>query len=301
MIILWKNQHYMTSTQAALCRVTLLSFYWVLFICLFLSLCQPIHAATSKKASLIRSLQTQEQASGQLYLQFTAPKDKTLKGVAETFRDSEYLRGIIKELNKAFIFHQNINIVFVDDMGPVYDLETKTIFMNYDFILYLSGLYLHDYPDASRDEMITFAEESTIFFLYHEFAHALIDIYQLPIVSNEETAADNLAIIIALEYTKNGYHIVMNTADLFNMLDKTTEKYEESDLWDEHALDAQRFYNILCLTYGKYPDRVMQELKSAQNKILLKFIKQKGDYCTEYYKQQYNSWMQLLDIHFAPQ
>ena len=102
-----------------------------------------------------------------------------------------------------------------------------------------------------------------------------------------------------LEYKKDGYKIVMDTANLFDMLDEANnKKYAEDDLWDEHALNSQRFYNVICLTYGRYPEKVMKELKSLDNKKLLGFIAAKGDFCREEYQQQYAGWMELLDIHF---
>ena len=36
--------------------------------------------------------------------------------------------------------------------------------------------------------------------LYHEMGHAFIDLYELPIVSSEEDAADSLSAYIILEY-----------------------------------------------------------------------------------------------------
>jgi hypothetical protein len=132
--------------------------------------------------------------------------------------------------------------------------------------------------------------------MYHEIAHAFIDLYQLPIVSNEETAADNLAVSLALEYTRDGLDTVLDSAVLFDLLDQDSpKKYTESDYWDEHELDAQRFYNILCLAYGRYPKQVKKELSIVNNKKLIQFLKERGEWCIYQYDQQLNAWGKLLN------
>jgi len=126
-------------------------------------------------------------------------------------------------------------------------------------------------------------------------------VYHLPIVSSEEAAADNLAVIISLEYTNDGYTIAMDSAELFDLLEETNEEYDDDELWDEHALDSQRFYNIICLTYGRYPERVAKELKELKNEKLLAFIEEKGEYCVSEYERQLQAWLQLLEPHLVSQ
>lgn len=265
--------------------------------CMVILLLIPIFAMASEKHSLSRSLQGKMDETGKLLLQFDTPKDKTLVTIKKTFEERGYYQQLVNILNNKFIFPTDITIKFAEEDGPLYDPNDKTITMSYDFILYVSGVYIKNYPKATTNDMIDFAEATTTFFLYHELAHALIDVWNIPVISNEETAADNLAVILALEYTKDGNAIVMDTARLFEMFEAEDNKYADDDLWDEHALDAQRFYNIICLTYGHNPKKIAQALKELDNKKLLQFIKQKGDYCESLYQQQLKSWIEVLDIH----
>ncbi|MDX1901793.1 MAG: DUF4344 domain-containing metallopeptidase [Gammaproteobacteria bacterium] len=245
--------------------------------------------------SIIFSAMVYANENGKFKLYFDTPKDEDYQNIEIVVKASNQFQNIIEGLNREFILPEDIFVKFSIKDGPVYYPKNKTIVMSYPFIAYLSGLYVNKYPKASSHAMVNFSIRATTFFFYHEMAHALINVLDLPIVSNEETAADNLAVIIALEYTNDGYDIVMDSAELFDILDHTTQTYAEDDLWDEHALNSQRFYNIICLTYGRDPDKVLAELKNTK---LLKFIKEKSAFCKDEYASQLQAWLKLLDPFF---
>lgn len=282
---------------------------WLIIISIFLCIFFTASGAESAKKPLADVLRQStgakktladvlRQSSGDFILTFSEPKKDVYRDIKTIFSKSGEFNDIVDSMNQRFSLPYDIKIDFIAGDGPVYYPSRHTIQMSYDFIFYLAVLYLERYPKAKDDEMIGFALRTNTFLLYHEIAHALIDAYRLPIVSNEETAADNLAVILALEYRKDGLHVVMNSAELFDLMEKDKpKKYEESDYWDEHALDAQRFYNILCLAYGKYPKEVKAQLNDMDNKNLLKFIKERGDYCIDDYQRQLDSWSTLLESH----
>ena len=237
-------------------------------------------------------------SDGKVILKFEKPKDKKFNIIKKYAEDSSELKESVDLINDTFILPRNLVVNFEEnEEGPYYDVGSSVIVMNYDFIEYLSDRYAKKYPDAPKNSKYQFTIGNTIFFLYHEIAHAFIDIYRIPIVSNEETAADNLSVILALEYREDGYDIVMNSAELFDMFDQDNARYDEDELWDEHSLDSQRFYNIVCLTYGRYPQKVKAEAKENKNKTMLKFIERRGDYCEAEYKRQLANWSALLGGH----
>lgn len=265
---------------------------------IFLSL--PFFPSICEASSIVNSLlhnQTKNEASPQIILKFISPKNKRFNSTESIVKDNELIKKSVEVINRTFILPESLLVNFSEGDGPYYDPNTSTITMNYDFILYLAGQYIKKHPKASSATLFNFTTDAIQFFLYHEIAHALISLYHLPIVSNEEIAADNLAVILTLEYTDDGYNVVMNSAELFDILDQENEKYDEDELWDEHALDSQRFYNIICLTYGRYPEKLKNEAKQDKNLLLLKFIKEKGDFCIEEYQQQLKNWGKLLDSH----
>ncbi len=233
-------------------------------------------------------------------LQFMPADKKVYQDIKIIFEKSHQFQTVIQKLNETFSLPVNVKVVFADADGPVYKPNTRTVVMNYDFIFYLATLYLVRYPNASDDEMINFAMRASTFLFYHEVAHALIDVFNLPIVSNEETAADNLAVILAFEFNDDGFSIVIDSAELFDLLDqnKQSKKFDDSDYWDEHSLDAQRFYNILCMAYGVYPEKVKKLVAKAKNKKLHQFIEEREEACAYQYDQQFSAWSTLLKPYF---
>lgn len=248
-------------------------------------------------SGIAKSLKQMSDESGKVTLEFKKPKDKKFEFIKKMAEESSALKDSIEIINNKFILPDDITITFQEGEGPYFDTGTHELVMSYDFIDYLIGLYMKQYPYADNKTLKYFTLDTTQFFLYHEIAHALIDLYHIPIVSNEETAADNLAVIIALEYMDDGFDVVMNSAELFDLFDRDNEKYDEDELWDEHALDSQRFYNVICLTYGKFPEKVKAEAKKNDSKVLLTFIEARGDYCIVEYERQLKNWGRLLEHH----
>ena len=47
--------------------------------------------------------------------------------------------------------------------------------------------------------------------------------------------------------------IAIAAATLFGLFGADREQFQEADFWDEHSLDEQRFFNILCWVFGSDP------------------------------------------------
>ena len=132
------------------------------------------------------------------------------------------------------------------------------------------------------------------FSLYHELGHALIDAYHIPVLGQEEDAADALGAILSLNYLKRGYHVVLDTADFWRLLDTLPGRSDDRAFWNEHALDKQRYYHLLCYADGKYPADVKRKVKQYYGTELDEFLKDREAYCDMEYNDTYNSWMGIL-------
>ena len=121
--------------------------------------------------------------------------------------------------------------------------------------------------------------------LLHETAHALIDVLNIPVTGREEDAADQFSTLVLLNQ-KDGARKAMQVAYTYKVLSQDT-RYPQV-YWDEHSLDIQRYYDTLCMVYGRDP---------KQNERLLvnnPLPDERAEICESQYKRIERSWKQLL-------
>lgn len=88
----------------------------------------------------------------------------------------------------------------------------------------------------------------------HEMGHAAFDLLELPVFGNEEDAADQFATYVMLQFGKDEARRLI-TGAVF-----AYERYVQNPevtaplaaFADVHAPPAQRYFNILCLSYGAH-------------------------------------------------
>jgi hypothetical protein len=102
---------------------------------------------------------------------------------------------------------------------------------------------------AARDA----AAGTAVFILLHESGHAVFDLLQVPVLGSEEDAADVFATLILLRLGRDvALRALRGTVRNYAM-EARGRRPDEGDFADVHGLDAQRYYNILCLAYGSDP------------------------------------------------
>ncbi|WP_158044618.1 DUF4344 domain-containing metallopeptidase [Skermanella pratensis] len=149
-----------------------------------------------------------------------------------------------------------------------------------------------------RREADLFVLGNTLFILYHELGHALIDLLGLPVLGHEEDAADNLASIMMIPDEPDPVmdELIVAAADgwyLGNLRQQEAGNAAPS-WWGEHALDMQRFYSVVCLMYGSDPAG-FAELADSVNLPADRRTSCAGDYL-----QARASWGRLLGPHLLP-
>jgi len=108
------------------------------------------------------------------------------------------------------------------------------------------------FSKQQRSEIIRFAANNSLFVLYHEMAHLLVDQLRLPVLGKEEDAADNMATWTLLnKRTAESDKALADAAEgwLLTGVAYGSGKYEE-DFSAAHSLDKQRAYQIVCLMVG---------------------------------------------------
>jgi hypothetical protein len=197
----------------------------------------------------------------------------------------------IEIINEIFFIPKSINIKYGGADGPEYDSETHQVLIPYPFIQEIKQRFIKDKYTESGLSIEEATMDVVTHTILHELAHALINIYDLPIVVKEEDAADALATLLLIELFEDGQEIAITAADIFKLESNDIKDFEEADFWDEHSLDIQRYYNTLCLIYGSAPKKYSELLEDAD------FSDEKAEQCIDDYQQLYFSWATLLKPH----
>ena len=86
---------------------------------------------------------------------------------------------------------------------------------------------------------------------FHETAHAVFDILQIPVWGRANDAADRLAAFIMVSFGEDvAMQTILGTADFFRLSGRT---WTGSEFAEANSPDAQRFFNYLCIAVGGAP------------------------------------------------
>ncbi len=163
------------------------------------------------------------------------------------------------------------------------------------FLIFVLLIGLQNSAFAQNQKAISpeqeFALNNSIFVLYHEIAHLLIDELDIPILGREENAADNFATLMLLradsEQTNNA---LIDSAYGWFLSSENNEQdfYSDDDLYGEHNLDIQRAFQIVCLMVGRDP-AIFSEIADEVG-----LDEDRQEACASDYEQASTSWDKVL-------
>ena len=103
---------------------------------------------------------------------------------------------------------------------------------------------------------------TTIQAIFHETAPAVYDLLHVPIWGRLDDAEDRLAGFLMVEFGSDlATELIIGTATFFKESGKT---WTGSDFADAQSPEAQRFYNYLCMAYGREP-KTFASLRDSRN------------------------------------
>lgn len=152
-------------------------------------------------------------------------------------------------------------------------------------------IWLRPAPPLIDEARFEFVRNNLISTFYHEFAHALIDILDLPVLGLEESAADNFSVVMV--------NRMFNATDALAINSDAARAYKidahnrikngrDWDWADEHGTEMQRFYNIVCLAYGA--DTEAHEGFSKQ----MGLPKERAETCQDEFEMANKSWHRVI-------
>jgi len=212
--------------------------------------------------------------------------------VGETFLKAVDIGNLANILGTTFEIPKHITLEAVNglDGGPHYDPSNDTITFQYGFAALIYDTLQQNNPDWSQHKL-GFATGAVIgFILEHEFTHALIHIYDLPVLGKEEDAADTLATLLLLK-SPQGDKLALGAAEFWADFSGRQNPPAIADYADAHSLDLQRAYSIICDIAGSNQERY-DEINQAG-------ILPKGDIqsCPAQYQEDVKSFTQVLQPH----
>lgn len=232
---------------------------------------------------------------GDLRVVYGELSNPVYQNLEEVFREERVLEDVLDELNAQFILPADLEIQMVEcgEVNAFYDPNQRAVYMCYELLEHFLGLFGaeattdEEWENAGAQGLAAF-----IFVFYHELGHALIDVLDLPVVGREEDAVDQLATVMLLETWEgeDSELALLSSAEWFG----AESADDELDMADEHALSEQRYYNLLCWTFGSDPD-YFSELTDEEWGL----PEERAVRCPEEYAQMSRSWETLLGPHLG--
>lgn len=167
-----------------------------------------------------------------------------------------------------------------------YDPNSRSIRICYELVVQRGRQVTNTSSQKPTDERLTDAVvRSTLQVIDHEVGHSLVHVLGLPVLGREEDAADGFSAFILLSRG--------NPQDAYSVLEggmrhRQTSYWEDAPQSDEHSLNNQRFFNLLCWMLGNDPVRFggyAQRGGLAQSRQVR---------CPSEWKQLQESWTKVL-------
>jgi hypothetical protein len=188
---------------------------------------------------------------GTVSLKVLEPRQARYRELSRRIERDGVFQSAVTELDEALVLPVDLTVEF-DQCGEAnafYEPQRVTIRMCYELVEQQAWGSNLRYASDSVASAATY--QAALFVFYHEVAHALIHIFALPITGREEDAADQLAAWVLLEAGSDGRDAALQGALWFS--DRSRFLRNGGALWDDHSLNQQRYFNLLCWVYGSDP------------------------------------------------
>jgi Putative metallopeptidase len=231
---------------------------------------------------------------GNFSVEYSAVRNPEFAQINEQFRQQRMLESIADDLNASIAIPENVVITFKECGQPnaFWNPRDKQIVMCYELMAQMS----QDFSEVAktREQLGEMVGGALTFAFIHELGHCLIDVLKLPSTGREEDAVDQLSTFVLVSLKgEEGERMAISGAlswgIQYERLAKSGKTAAELDmLWaDEHSMDGQRFYNILCWVFGHNPNKYMGMVNNPLPEA-------RAVRCPGEYSRLANAWLSLL-------
>src|SRR5947209_4833645 len=231
---------------------------------------------------------------GNFTVQYSDVRNPKYVQMNENFKKQHLLENIGDEINATIAIPENVTITFRECGQPnaFWDPKTRSINMCYELMEQMTEDFR---PVAKNEQDLNDKVVGAMTFAFiHELGHCLIDVLHLPSTGREEDAVDQLSTFVLLALNgEEGERMALSGAISWGIqYDKIAKSGKTAGelnmLWaDEHSMDGQRFYNILCWIFGHNPEKYMALVNSP-------LPEQRAVRCPQEYTKLATAWLTLL-------
>lgn len=218
--------------------------------------------------------------------------------IVRSLQRSGVLARAVATVNQEVALPRDLHVRVVSDQaasrvgatGPEYEPSRHTVYLPWSFVeqsrVELGRLNL--LAKATPAQLDQIARNAMTFVLYHELAHGLIDVLDLPVVASEEQMADSFASVLAIVSRGGGENVPLSAAVLDEARSETHGAPALADYADDHGFDRSRAFDAVCLVYGSAPRRFSKLVKQG-------FLPSgRARICPFDYQRTLRSWNRLL-------
>ena len=239
----------------------------------------------------------EELKPNRIRIEYLAPKNPAHQHIYDRLMQARVLERIA-EFVSPFRLPRDLRMKVQGCDGTVNSYyEDSTIEVCYEYIEYIHQITPRE-PVTGGLRPQDYVIGPTVDVVLHEFAHALFDLLEIPVLGREEDAADLLSAYVQLQVGRNAARVlILGTAFLGRKEAEETMKQslELKDFANEHGLPAQRYFNLLCMAYGF--DREL----FADALVEWHLPPERAEGCEDEYAQFHRAYQKLIEPYVDPQ
>jgi hypothetical protein len=224
---------------------------------------------------------------------YSPSNNATHQQFEDILKENQVYEKVAIALNSTISMPNQVDIQLTDCgvVNAFYDPNSNRIIMCNEFMTYLADVFKPVAKDT--DELGNAILGAMIFAFFHETGHCLIHQLDLPSTGREEDAVDQFSTYILVAGGDESVKMALAGAYWFQL--QQQQGGDQTPFSDEHALDMQRFYNILCWIYGSDTEKYKDFVSSGS------LPEGRAARCPEEFAKIKKSWERLLQPYMSDQ
>jgi hypothetical protein len=190
--------------------------------------------------------------NGKVFVRYDEAEDPNHQLAREILQEESLFNELLAPFSDVLRLPRDITVVLKEcgTSNAYYLPKSSEIVMCYEL---LADFAINSLSQGLDNEETWFlASRAFLFVSLHEMGHALIHDLNLPVLGHEEVAADLFATLVSNERGERVPELAW--AAVHQMRIASTQENIEDFVWDPHGSSIERSNQIICWSYGYYPE-----------------------------------------------